>query len=116
MEESKNSLISRLTIIDDSFDMPPAVTAWLNGLGYVAQMIAFAALVAVVCLAMTLLNDVRDALTALLATPSKIPGFVVNALKIAVLLVTGQLMYFFWVGLPEAVRMIREGFRRDMRL
>jgi hypothetical protein len=116
METNKGDLVASLTIIDDSFDMPPAVARWLNGLGYVAVATALAAFVAVICLAMLLSNEARDALAAHLASSSSIPGIVGNALKITALLVAGRMMYFVWVGLPAAVRMAREGFRRDMRL
>jgi len=116
MEANKNNLVGNLTIIDDSFDVPPAVAAWLNGLGYAAQAIALATLVAVVCFAMALSGDLRDVLAAHLTSSSTIPGLVGNSLKIAALLLAGRMMYFFWTGLPAAVRMAREGFRRDMRL
>lgn len=116
MEAKKNNLVANLTIIDDSFDLPPAAAAWLNGLGYAAQAIALGTLVAVVCLAMALSSDLRDVLSAHLTSSSTIPGLLENGLKIAALLIAGRVMYFFWTGLPAAVRMAREGFRRDMRL
>jgi hypothetical protein len=116
MEANKNSLVASLTIIDDSFDVPPAVAVWLNCLGYAAQAIALATLVAVVCFAMALSGDFRDVLAAHLTSSSTIPDLLGNGLKIAALLVAGRMMYFFWAGLPAAVRMAREGFRREMHL
>jgi hypothetical protein len=116
MEANKKNLVASLTIVDDSFDVPPAAANWLNGLGFAAIAIALAAYIALVCFAMSLSNELRDVLAAHLSSTSGIPGYVGNGMKIVALLVAGRMLYFFWTGLPAAVRMAREGFRRDMRL
>jgi hypothetical protein len=109
-----------LRIIDDSFNLPQAVAAILNMVGYTTMALPFATILFGLFLGMWGVNHLSDAATVYLPSWVSLVTLAANGLKLLFVLVAARLMFLTVTVvpflLPDILEVARREFRKDFDL
>jgi uncharacterized membrane protein len=118
MEPSNNK--PDLRIIDDSFNLPQAVAAILNFIGYTTMALPFATILFGLFLGMWGVSELRDTLTGCLVGWTALLATVANCVKLLLILIAARSIYLTVTVvpylLPDILDYVRREFRKDFDL
>jgi hypothetical protein len=109
-----------LRIIDDSFNLPQAVAAILNMVGYTTMALPFATILFGLFLGMWSVNYLSDTLTTCLPGWATLVASVANGVKLLLLLIATRSIYLTVTVvpfmLPDIIEHVRREFRKEFDL
>jgi hypothetical protein len=109
-----------LKIIDDSFDLPEAVAALINLVGYVTMALPFATILIGLFLGMWGVDQVGHAIAVALPDWQPVTAGVVTGVKLLVVLMAARTIFVTLTALPpflpDLIEIIRRVLRKDFDL
>jgi hypothetical protein len=109
-----------LRIIDDSFNLPQAVAAILNIVGYRTMALPFATILFGLFLGMWGVNELRDTLTGCVPGCVAFIATVANGFKLLLILIVARSIFLTVTVVPfllsDLMEVVRREFRKDFGL
>lgn len=109
-----------LRIIDESFDLPQAVAAIVNLIGYTTMALPFAATLIGLFLGMWGVNQLSDGAAVLLPGWTTMLVVVGNGIKLLLVLMAARSVYLTLTilppFLPDFIEVVRRDFRKEFDL